>query len=37
VAIDQAAAKKCIVKILAADGDILYWDLAASGMGCPKG
>lgn len=35
--IEQTAAKKCIVKIEAAGGGIGYWDLAGSGMGCPKG
>ena len=35
--IEQTAAKKCIVKIEAAGGGIGYWDLASSGMGCPKG
>ena len=35
--IEQTAAKKCIVKFETVDGGIGYWDLAASGMGCPKG
>lgn len=35
--IERTAAKKCIVKFETVDGGIGYWDLAASGMGCPKG
>jgi hypothetical protein len=33
---ETLAAKRCIVKILRAAGDI-YWDTASSGLGCPYG
>lgn len=37
IARGASSKKGCVVKVMPYDGSILSWDLAGSGMGCPKG
>lgn len=32
---ERIAAGKCVVKVMSIDGGIAFWDMSASGMGCP--
>jgi hypothetical protein len=32
---ERISAGKCVVKVMSIDGGIAFWDMSASGMGCP--